>query len=66
MTSGWIQFSANKYFEEIGKTGIGTDTMFCEDNVKKRTNFQENNKFYLQHFFQIIDMYHSHTRTVSR
>ncbi|KAL5250336.1 hypothetical protein ACHWQZ_G016166 [Mnemiopsis leidyi] len=36
--SGSAQFSAKKYLEEIGETGIGTDTMFCEDNIKEVRN----------------------------
>ena len=36
--SGSAQFSANKYLEEIGQSGIGTDNLFCEDNLKEVRN----------------------------
>ena len=38
MMSGSVQFSANKYLEEIGESGIGTDNLFCEDNLKEVRN----------------------------
>ena len=36
--SGSAQFSAMKYLEEIGESGIGTDNLFCEDNLKEVRN----------------------------
>ena len=36
--SGSAQFSAKKYLEEIGESGIGTDNFFCEDNSKEVRN----------------------------
>ena len=38
--SGSAQFSAKKYLEEIGESGIGTDNfnLFCEDNLKEVRN----------------------------
>ena len=36
--SGLVQFSANKYLEEIGEFGITTDNSFYEDNLKEMRN----------------------------
>ncbi|KAL5252482.1 hypothetical protein ACHWQZ_G015304 [Mnemiopsis leidyi] len=47
--SGSAQFSANKYLEEIGETGIGTDTMFCEDNIKEMAEFLFTAVYLLDH-----------------
>ena len=36
--SGSTQFSASKYLDDIEESGIGTDNLFCEDNLKEVRN----------------------------
>jgi hypothetical protein len=38
IASGSVQFSTKKYFEEISESGIKTDNLFCEDNLKEMKN----------------------------